>query len=774
MNAELSPTKARGERTLAGRLTAHLVTLVALVFALTSLIGTVLVARQERRAWERRTAEYARDLADVFVGPLEAGDLQSLSLASRAFSHADAVAWLRVSDDRGGVLFTHGERADDNIGAAAPILRGGRVLGRVEVGVGRSSYWGALLTALELSAATAIAVTVALLASGLLIQRALRRPLGQLVSLLDRLSFGRYPEEVPELHYREFSSIVRSFGRMAARVRFGEASLVDSNALLRQEIVRREEAVRALVAAEGAAQESAALLQHLFDATPVGVALSVDRTLRRVNERFCEITGFAAAELAGMDVRCLYHDEAEFLRVGGELHLEAREEGARAVETVWRRKDGASIEVQLQWRALDPGDWTQGLSVTVTDITPQRRAAAERDALHERMARSQKLEAIGTLAGGIAHDFNNILGAIIGYTEFCLKSETLSTEVREDMEVVRQAGRRAAELVRQILAFSRQASQERVWVQPSLIAREALKLLRASLPATIDVRSRLDCDAAVMADPAQLHQILVNLCTNAALAMKDGGVLEVEIAETHFDPVEARMEGGPPRRFARLSVRDTGCGMPREVQERIFEPFFTTRREGEGTGMGLAVVHGIVKASGGYLTVRSAPGCGSTFDVHLPIADEATGAQAAQADAALYGGDERVLLVDDEPLLTEVTQRALARGGYAASAFTSSRDAVRAFEDAPGHWDAIVTDMTMPGVTGEELVRRARALRPDVPIILCTGYSERMTPEAAAALGVDRFALKPVAPSELRRLVREAIDGRRRTEPRLRAVADGS
>ncbi len=472
-----------------------------------------------------------------------------------------------------------------------------------------------------------------------------------------------------------------------------------------------------------------------------------------------------------MELRSLYRDEDEYLRVGEQLHLGEHVEGARAVETVWRRKDGAAIDVLLQWRALDPCDWTQGLSFTVTDITAQRVAATERDALHERLARSQRLEAIGTLAGGIAHDFNNILGAIIGYTEFCLKSETLSEEVREDMEVVRQAGRRAAELVRQILAFSRQASQERVSVQPRLVAMEALKLLRASLPSTIEVRSRLDCDAVVMADPAQLHQILVNLCTNAALAMKEhGGVLEVEIAETHFDPVEARVEGVAPQRFARLSVRDSGCGMPREVQERIFEPFFTTRREGEGAGMGLAVVHGIVKASGGYLTVRSAPGFGSTFDVHLPIADGATAAQAAPAEAPLNGGDERVLLVDDEPLLTEVTQRALARGGYAASAFTDSRDAIRAFEDAPDHWDAIVTDMTMPGVTGEELVRRARALRPDLPVILCTGYSERMTPETAASLGVDRFALKPVAPSELRRLVREAIDGRQRAGRRLRAV----
>jgi PAS domain S-box-containing protein len=771
MNAEMSPTKVRGERTLAGRLTAHLVLGVALVFALTSVTATFLVSRHERRSWERRTAEYAHDLADGFAEPLAAGDLASLGLACRAFAHADAVTWLRVTDVAGRPLFTYGERAQDTIDASATVQRDGATLGRIEVGVGRSSYWGTLLTSLELNGATAVAVLLALLASGLLIKQAIERPLRQLVSLLDRLSFGRYPEEVTEIPYREFSSIARSFGRMAARVRFGEASLVDANGQLRQEIVRREEAVRALVTAERTATESAALLQHLLDATPVGVALSVDRTLLRVNERFCEITGFDAAELSGKELRLLYPDRAEYLRVGDQIYLEARERGFGAVETVWQRKDGTAIDVLVQARALDAADWSQGMSVTVSDITLQRRAAAERDALHERLARSQRLEAIGTLAGGIAHDFNNILGAIIGYTEFCLKSETLSAEVREDMEVVRQAGRRAAELVRQILAFSRQASQERVSVQPRQIAAEALKLMRASLPATIEVRSRLECDAVVLADPAQLHQILVNLCTNAALAMKErGGVLEVELAETSFDAAEARVEGVEPHRFARLSVRDTGCGMSREVQERIFEPFFTTRREGEGTGMGLAVVHGIVKASGGYLTVRSAPGRGSTFDVHLPIASEEAAAQARPDDAPLNGGEERVLLVDDEPLLAEVTQRALARGGYAATAFTSSRDAIRAFEDAPDQWDALVTDMTMPGVTGEELVRRVRALRPDLPVILCTGFSERMTPDVVAALGVDRFALKPVAPADLRRLVREALDLRRHGAPRLRAV----
>ena len=516
MNAETSPTKARGERTLAGRLTAHLVVSVAVVFALTSLTGTLLVARQERRSWERRTAEYARDLADGFVEPLEAGDLESLALACRAFSHADAVAWLRVSDAHGGVLFNHGERTGDNIGAAAPIQHGGKLLGRVELGVGRSSYWGSLLTSLELSAATAIAVIVALLASGLLIQRTLRRPLGQLVSLLDRLSFGRYPEEVPELHYREFSSIVRSFGRMAARVRFGEASLVDANALLREEIVRREEAVRAVVAAEKAARDSAALLQHLFDATPVGVALSVDRTLRRVNERFCEITGFDAGELAGMELRGLYGDEEEYLRVGEQLHMGEHAEGARAVETVWRRKDGAAIDVLLQWRALDPCDWTQGLSFTVTDITAQRLAATERDALHERLARSQRLEAIGTLAGGIAHDFNNILwrSSAIPSLPRRRPGDPLRGSAARTWQVVRQAGRRAAELSARSWPSAGHACRSSS--RPASPHRDGGAQAPARL-APHDHRGamRLDCDAVVMADPAQLHQVLVNLCTNA-------------------------------------------------------------------------------------------------------------------------------------------------------------------------------------------------------------------------------------------------------------------
>jgi PAS domain S-box-containing protein len=903
------PTK-RCDRTLAGRLTTHVVVSVAAVIALTTALGLALLVRDARRDWERRTAEFAQDLAATLAESTARADHRAVAIACGAFALSDVASHLRVTDAGGAPLYEFGERSARLIEASAPIQLRGAFVGRVELGVPPSVYLGPVVTSLELNVATAVTVLAALLAAGLLIRRRLRDPLDRLVSLLDRLSLGSYPEEPLPGEYSEFRAIVRSFGRMASRVRLGEASLVEANRRLVAEVERREqvagalreseertrlileavplpvilvdealtirqcnpavgalagarapsltgmvvgeaihclrrldapggcgsgpfcgtcplraaavatledghprrnvrvtlpyvgadgttevallvssaavslsgerlallclEDVTALVTAERSSRESAAALEAVFDATPIGVALVVDRTLRRVNDRFCTITGYAPGELIGRGIRALYPDDEEYRRVGKELYRTARERGIGTVESIWRRKDGTLIDVRLHGNALDPARPGDGFTFTVTDITEQRRVAQEREALQERLGRSQKLEAIGTLAGGIAHDFNNILGAIIGYTEFCLRHEDLRPELREDLEVVRQAGRRAADLVRQILAFSRQASQERVPVQPRHITAEALKLLRASFPSTIELRSRLDCDSVVLADPAQLHQILMNLCTNAALAMKErGGLLEVALAETRFDEAEARLEGVEPDRFVRLTVRDTGCGMSREVQERIFEPFFTTRPEGQGSGMGLSVVHGIVKSCGGFIAVRSAPGVGSVFDVYLPVANEESAAGAAEAEAP-RGGDERVLLVDDEPLLVEVMQRGLSRGGYAVTPFLSSRDAARAFEETPDAWDVLVTDMTMPGVTGEELVRRARELRPDLPVILCTGYSEKMNAETAAALGIDRFALKPVTQADLRRLIREAIEERRGRATRLRAVgADG-
>jgi PAS domain S-box-containing protein len=382
--------------------------------------------------------------------------------------------------------------------------------------------------------------------------------------------------------------------------------------------------------------------------------------------------------------------------------------------------------------------------------------------LEEQLRQTQKLEAIGTLAGGIAHDFNNILTAILGFTELALYDVPQDSAAWCNLQEAFTAGKRAKDLVQQILAFSRQSKQEYKPVQLHLIVKEALTLLRASLPATINIRQHIAPRAGtVLADPTQMHQVLMNLCTNAEHAMREtGGVLEVRLeaveVDADFAAVHPELTPGP---HLRLTVRDTGYGMKHEVMERIFEPFFTTKDLGEGTGMGLAVIHGIITSHGGAITVASAPGHGTTFEVYLPRIDRTAGPEA-RPEEAIPGGHERILFVDDEDALARLGQALLERLGYEITVRTSSIEALEVFRVAPQRFDLVITDQTMPNMTGEVLARELRRIRPDIPIILCTGFSYMMTAEKAQTLGIDAFLMKPLVTRDLGLAIRQVLDSR--------------
>jgi nitrogen-specific signal transduction histidine kinase/ActR/RegA family two-component response regulator len=379
--------------------------------------------------------------------------------------------------------------------------------------------------------------------------------------------------------------------------------------------------------------------------------------------------------------------------------------------------------------------------------------------LETQMIQAQKLEAIGTLAGGIAHDFNNILSAIAGHAELALEQATSPT-LREDVQAIRDAARRATDLTRQILAFSHQGHQEARLVQPAAVVREALKLLRASIPATVEIHAHLDCQATVLADPTELHRVVVNLCTNAAQAMKEGGRLELALEEVAgVVPFTASHQSIRPGGSVRLTVRDTGVGMLPGVKARIFEPFFTTRHGEGGTGMGLAMVHGIVQRLGGTISVASEPGAGTTFQIVLPMRPADTGTPRGEETAGLPG-TERVLFLDDEVAICRVAERSLGRLGYRVTAFSAPQEALAAFEARPDAFDVVVTDMTMPGLTGELVARRIKARRPGIPVVLCTGYSERAAKEGAVKLGIDQLVMKPMAGAQLSRVIRAVLERR--------------
>ena len=396
---------------------------------------------------------------------------------------------------------------------------------------------------------------------------------------------------------------------------------------------------------------------------------------------------------------------------------------------------------------------------SIWSAVERKQMEEERRRLQAQLAQAQKMEAIGTLAGGIAHDFNNILGAILGYAEMARDGSNRGAPVIRELDKVLEAGHRAAALVRQILAFSRQGESRRAPIDPAPIVKEVVKLLRPSLPSTIAIHQRIAATRPVLADPTQLHQILMNLCTNAFHAMEEqGGELEIGLAQRHCTAVEiAGNPGLDPGDFVVLTVTDTGPGISPEVRARMFDPYFTTKETGKGTGMGLAIVHGIVSEYGGFITCDSEPGRGTTFRVLLPAIDgEAVAAPGSEA--AISTGQGRVLLIDDEEMLAEMGQAMLERLGYEVRVCTGSAEALAVFEHNPEQFDAVITDQTMPGLTGIELARAMLLLRPDLPIILCTGYSNLVDEGQAKAVGIHGFAMKPLAMKDLADLLRSALN----------------
>ncbi len=389
------------------------------------------------------------------------------------------------------------------------------------------------------------------------------------------------------------------------------------------------------------------------------------------------------------------------------------------------------------------------------------RDITERKKLREQLARAQKLEAIGTLAGGIAHDFNNILAIILAFTELTRDEIEEGSEPDLYLNHIVNAIKRAKELIRQILTFSHQMDRTREPVQIHIVVEETLKMLRASIPSLIEVKQHIDKNCSgVLADPTQIHQVVMNLATNAYQAMREeGGVLEVNLDMVDNDtyliePPEILPKG----KYLRITVRDTGHGMDAETKARIFDPFFTTKQLGEGSGMGLSVVHGIVKAHNGVITVNSHASVGSTFNVYLPQHEGAINADdASPVEVPL--GKERVLLIDDNRELARVEGRVLERLGYQVTIDDSSVSALDRFNEDPAAWDLVITDQAMPKMTGVNLAREMMKIRPDIPVILLTGYSDIVTAEKAKSMGIREFVMKPVLSQELGITIRRVLDG---------------
>lgn len=481
----------------------------------------------------------------------------------------------------------------------------------------------------------------------------------------------------------------------------------------------------------------------ILDINPAGVALLGYETKEKVMAVSIE-----------SDIYFNPADRAVFLKeIAGKGYV-------KDYELTLRRNDGEKITVLLTASIVaDAQGEIESIRGMIRDITEKKK-------LQQQLEQSQKMEAIGTLAGGIAHDFNNILGIMTGALELAINELPKGAEARQNLEHVIVSTDRAKDLVKQILMFSRQGPQEQRPLRISSIIKESLKLLRSTLPTTIEIRRRIEAEnSIVLADPTQIHQIMMNLCTNAAHAMREkGGVLQVNLQEIQLGTeTAAAYNDVTPGRYLRLGVSDTGHGIEPAIIKRIFEPYFTTKLPGEGTGMGLAVIHGLVKRLGGEITVYSEPGQGTTFHVLLPIAEGAVEPFALEAneewDEIPRGNNEHILLVDDEPLLAVVEKRVLSSLGYQATYSIDSGEALEKFRAAPASFDLVITDLTMPKMNGIQLIKELKKIRPDIPIILCTGFGETLVHGQIKKLGIRKLLLKPIDKKSLAIAVRDNLAG---------------
>ncbi len=381
----------------------------------------------------------------------------------------------------------------------------------------------------------------------------------------------------------------------------------------------------------------------------------------------------------------------------------------------------------------------------------------EKKQLRSKLQQAQKMESIGTLAGGIAHDFNNILSSILGFSELALSGVEKGSEVEDDLQEVITAGIRAKDLVKQILTFARQSDETVKPIQVRTIVQEALKFLKSSIPANIQIENKINSDSFIMGSPTQVHQIMMNLCTNASQAMEaDGGILEVSLEDVTIKK-STQISGLNSGEYIKITVKDTGIGISAMNITTIFEPYFTTKKVGDGTGMGLAVVHGIVESYGGRITVNSSISNGSTFSVYLPITKKRK--QHGNSEKIVFpSGHEQILFVDDEAALAKMGSRTLEKLGYHVTVRTSSVEALELFKSNPKDFDLVITDMTMPNMTGDKLAVELMAIRPDIPVILCTGYSKAVSEENIEELGIKAFIYKPIAKADLAKTVRNILD----------------
>jgi len=626
----------------------------------------------------------------------------------------------------------------------------------------------------------------------------LKKPPQSLVGLSSRELIGEISRAY--LHPREALARIRQIVEEGKPVKGEEIAMADGRTCLRDFVpvyVEGKSCGRAWyhmdITERKRAEEEVVRAKEQWDRTFAGVPdliaiIDGDHRVLRVNPSMAKHLGKTAEECAGLPCYEAVHgtdSPPDFCP-----HSRTLQDGLRHIETVHEGRLGGDFEVSTTPIHDDHGRMIGSVHVA-HDITDRLRAeevlkdsrdkleqrvlerteelqraydrlsleSMERERIEEQLRQAQKMEAIGTLAGGIAHDFNNILASVIGFTEMAIEDVPDRPEVEKNLRNVLKSGMRARELVKQILAFSRKADYERSPLSLGPVLKETIQLLRASIPSTVEISLSLrTAEDTVLASPIEIQQVLMNLATNASFAMQGkSGAVQVSLMDIDFESESAALSpDASPGEYIQIMVRDTGAGMSPEVMKRIFEPFYTTREVGKGTGMGLAVVYGIVRDLHGTITVESEPGKGSVFRVILPKMRTVQKEEPARP-AEARRGTERILFVDDEEMLTEWGKATLGRLGYTVTAMTDSEAALEIFSIDPTLFDLVITDQAMPRMPGVQFVGELLRIREDIPVILCTGHSDTVSADKAGELGVREFLMKPLVKQELAEAIRRAL-----------------
>ncbi len=678
--------------------------------------------------------QQAKRIADTFTLQLWLFDLTTTRELCKLFTESSEVNGLRLLDQNKEIIFEKEVPVNkkDIIPVSMELRHDtGTVVGYLEIFYANTDWELQRKNILFVCLYMVLGSTIgSFILINILLKNYLTKPLSDLQKDMLLLAQGNFQQSDLTNQKAEIQSIIDAFNDLTVRLRERDTALYEAN-----KIINRSPAVAFLWTND--------------------TNLSVEF----VSENVVNLTGYSPQDF--LEGRVLYREiihEDDVKIFIGEVAGSFQGKGRQASTNKTYRlitKGGIVKWVRDQsYIRKDSHGKVIYLGGIVYDITEEVK-------LTERLQQAQKMEAIGTLAGGIAHDFNNILSAIIGYSELIQDEVPADSTVGKDIASILVSGERAADLVKQILTFSRKAETKKQPLRPHLIVKEALKMLRATLPATISIKESIDPDCGViLADPTNIHQITVNLCTNALHAMTDQkGTLSVSLQHQELSAAEIGEEALSPGPFVVITVSDTGCGMEKTTIERIFDPYFTTKERGKGTGLGLAVIHGIVHDAQGFIRVESTLGEGSSFIVYLPALHEksATG-QNSDNKASLQRGSEHILVVDDEPFLVRATQRQLGNLGYTVTATTDSKEALEKIKTAPEQFDLLITDQTMPGLTGAELALAVKEIKPGLPIILCTGHSDLISEEKAFELGIKKYVLKPVIGDALFQAIREILD----------------